>query len=68
MKILFWFTRKHEKDINPRSNRLMIRFMVTAFLMCITQVFAILLWTTALHLNGLVDNVPAAMLLQEVAT
>lgn len=25
-------------------------------------VFALLLWTTALHLNGLVDHVPAAML------
>ena len=62
MKILFWFTRKGEKDINPRSYRLMTRFMVAVFLMCITQVVAILLWTSALHLNGLVDNIRAAML------
>ena len=62
MKILFWFTRKREKDVNPRSNRLMIRFMLAVFLMCITQVFAILLWTAAIHMNGLVPNARAAML------
>lgn len=62
MKILFWFTRRGEKDVNSRSYRLMARFMVAVFLMCITQVVAILLWTSALHLNGLVDNIRAAML------
>lgn len=62
MKILFWFTRKGEKDLKPSAYRLMGRFMVAVFLMCITQVFAILLWTAAIHMNGLVPNVRAAML------
>ena len=62
MKILFWFMRKGEKDTVSRPYRLMARFMVAVFMMCMTQVVAILLWTTALHLNGLVDNIRAAML------
>ena len=62
MKILFWFTRKAERDAHPKSNRLMGRFMVAALMMCITQVGAILLWSAAIHLYGLIDSMRLALL------
>lgn len=62
MKILFWFTRKGEKDINPRVNRQMVRFMAAVLMMCVTQVGAILLWSAVLHLSGLITTLRGAML------
>lgn len=62
MKILFWFTRKGEKDLNPRAERQMVRFMLAVLMMCVTQVGAILLWSAVLHLSGLIGTLRGATL------
>jgi hypothetical protein len=44
------------------SLELTIRFMVAILLICIVQVFSILIWTAALYFGGLVQNLTLAML------
>jgi len=62
MKILIWFTRKAENNVNSSANRLMGRFMVAALLMCLTQVGSILFWAGVIYKSGLIDNLRIAML------
>ena len=51
----------HSRD-QFSSFELTVRFMVAILLICIVQVFSILIWTAALYFGGLVDNLTLAML------
>lgn len=51
----------HSRD-HCTSFELTIRFMLAILLICIVQVFSILIWTAALYFGGLVENLTLAML------
>lgn len=62
MQIFFLFMKSCEKIVHVSPYTLIARFMGAILLMSLVQLTSILIWTTALYANGLIDTIVMAML------
>lgn len=62
MQIFFLFMKSCEKIVHVSPYTLIARFMGAILLMSVVQLTSILIWTTALYANGLIDTIVMAML------
>jgi hypothetical protein len=62
IKIFIWFMGACAKVVNPRSFEITFLFVASVLLMTLVHMVSILIWTMALHLNGLIENLRLAML------
>lgn len=62
IRIFISFNSYCHNRLHCTSMDLTIRFMIAILLICIVQVFSILIWTAALYFGGLVNDLTLAML------
>lgn len=62
IKIFIWFMGSCTKVVNPRSFEITLLFVASVLLMSLVHMVSILIWTIALYLSGLIDNLRLAML------
>lgn len=62
VRILIIFNRYCHNCVNCTSIKLTLVFMVAILLLCIVQVCSILIWSAALYLGGLINDLNLAML------
>ena len=62
IRIYIWFMRASAKLTKPGALGLIALFVGAVLMMSLVQITSILIWTAALYVTGLIDNIRLAML------
>ncbi len=62
IRIFLWFLKGSAKLVKPRALDLIILFVSSVLLMSLVQIGSIMIWTVALNVTGLIEDIRLAML------